>query len=151
MFLFLKAKSMHISVFSTSRIAAITVVALAFSGSAFAAGQDGQTVFKDPLTGQIRNPHAAEAKQLNDLRAAQRAAAVAERKASGAPQANVVNVLGNGIVQAFLDEESVSYSVVTRDAKGQLALECVTGATAAEETSSKPATTEAKEQQHEVQ
>jgi hypothetical protein len=151
MFLFLKAKTMHNSVFSISRIAAITAAALAFSGSAFAAGQDGQTVFKDPQTGQIRNPNAVEAKQLNDLRAAQRAAAVAERKASGAPQANVVNVLRNGIVQAFLDEESVSYSVVTRDANGQLALECVTGATAAEETSTKSATTEAKEQQHEVQ
>jgi hypothetical protein len=151
MFLFLKAKTMYNSVFSMSRIAAITAVVLACSGSAFAAGQDGQTVFKDPLTGQIRNPNAAEAKQLDDLRAAQRAAAAAQRKASGAPQANVVNVLRNGIVQAFLDEESVSYSVVTRDVEGQLALQCVTGATAAQETMSKPATTASKEQQHEVQ
>jgi hypothetical protein len=142
---------MYNSVFSINRIAAITAVALAFSGTAFAAGQDGQTVFKDPLTGEIRNPRAAEAKQLNDLRAAQRAAAVAERKASGAPQANVANVMRNGIVQAYLDEESISYSVVTRDAKGDLALHCVTGTTAEEETSTTPATTVSKEHQHEVQ
>jgi hypothetical protein len=142
---------MYNSVFSISRIAAITAVALAFSGSAFAAGQDGQTVFKDPQTGQMRSPRAAEAKELNDLRAAQRAAAVAERKASGAPQANVANVVRNGIVQAYLDEESISYSVVTRDANGQLALDCVTGATAAAETTTKPVTTVSKEHQHEVQ
>ena len=140
-------------VFLMSRMAAIAALALApsLSGSAVAAGQDEQTVFKDPQTGQIRNPTAAEAKQLNDLRAAQRAAAAVERKASGAPQANVVNVLKNGIVQAFLDEESVSYSVMTRDANGKLALQCVTGATAAKDTMSNPATTESKEHQHEVQ
>ena len=147
-YLFLKAKTMH-NLFSMSRVVALA--ALALSGSAFAAGQDGQTVFKDPLTGQLRNPNAAEAKQLNDLRAAQRAAAAAERKASGAPQANVANLQKNGVVQAFLDEESISYSVMKRDANGQLVLECVTGATAAKETMSTPATIESKEHQHEVQ
>jgi hypothetical protein len=151
MFLFLKVQTMRNPMFSISRSAAIAAVALAACGSAFAAGQEGQTVFKDPLTGQLRNPTASEAKQLNELRAAQRAAAVAERKASGAPQANVVNVLRNGIVQAYLDEESVSYSVVTRDADGQLALQCVTGATAAKETLSNSPSTVSKEPQHEVQ
>jgi hypothetical protein len=139
---------MH-NLFSMSRVVALA--ALALSGSAFAAGQDGQTVFKDPLTGQLRNPNATEAKQLNDLRAAQRAAAAAERKASGAPQANVAKLQKNGVVQAFLDEESISYSVMKRDANGQLVLECVTGATAAKETMSTPATIESKEHQHEVQ
>src|SRR4051794_38307599 len=105
MFLFLKAKTMHNTVVSISRLAAIAALALASSGPAFAAGQDGQTVFKDAQTGQLRNPNAAEAKELNELRAAERAAAAAERKASGAPQANVANVLKNGIVQAYLDEE----------------------------------------------
>jgi hypothetical protein len=149
MFLFLKAKTMHNSVFSMSRVVAIATLAL--SGSAFAAGQDGQTVFKDPQTGKLRNPTATEAKQLNDLRAAQRAAAAAERKATFAPQANVASLQRNGVVQAFLDEESISYSVMTRDASGQLVLQCVTGATAAKETMSIPATTESKEHQHEVQ
>jgi hypothetical protein len=140
---------MHTTVFSMRHVAAIAVLAL--SGSAFAAGQDGQTVFKDPQTGKLRNPTATEAKQLNDLRAAQRAAAAAERKASGAPQANVATLQSNGVVQAFVDEESISYSVMTRDANGKLVLQCVTGATAANETISNPATIESKEHQHEVQ
>jgi hypothetical protein len=140
---------MHNTVMRMSRVAAIAVLAL--SGAASAAGQDAQTVVKDPLTGQLRNPNAAEAKQLNDLRAAQRAAAVNERKASGAPQANVIKLQKNGVVQAFLDEESISYSVMTRDANGQLVLQCVTGETAAKETMSTPATTQSKEHEHEVQ
>lgn len=149
MYIFLKAKTMQNTVFSMCRVVAIA--ALALSGSAFAAGQDAQTVVKDPLTGKLRNPNAAEAKQLNDLRAAQRAAAVNERKASGAPQANVVNLQKNGAVQVFLDEDSISYSVMTRDANGQLVLQCVTGETAAKETMSTPATTPSKEHEHEVQ
>lgn len=63
--------------------------------------QSGQTAFKDPVTGKFRNPTALEAKQLNDLRAAQRATAVAARKASGAPQANVVRLQQNDIVAAL--------------------------------------------------
>jgi hypothetical protein len=140
---------MHNTVFSMRHVAAIA--ALALCGSAFAAGQEGQTVFKDPLTGTLRNPTATEAKQLNELRAAQRAAGAAERKAAGAPQANVASLQKNGVVQAFLDEESISYSVMTRDANGELALQCVTGATAAKETMSTPATIVSKEHQHEVQ
>jgi hypothetical protein len=145
---FLKAKTMHNTVFSMCRVVAIA--ALALSGSAFAAGQDTQTVVKDPLTGKLRNPNAAEAKELGDLRAAQRATAVNERKASGAPQANVANLQKNGVVQAFLDEESISYSVMTRDANGELVLQCVTGETAAKKTMSTPATTQSKEHEHEV-
>ncbi|MDB5907766.1 MAG: hypothetical protein JWP34_1880 [Massilia sp.] len=149
MYILLKDKTMHNTVFSMRHVVAIA--ALALSGSAFAAGQDGQTVFKDPQTGKLRNPTAEEAKQLNDLRAAQRAAGANERKASGAPQANVARLQANGVVQAFVDEESISYSVMTRNAAGELVLQCVTGATAAKEVMSTPATTESKEHQHEVQ
>lgn len=137
------------TVFSICRVAAIATLAL--SGSAFAAGQEAQTVFKDPVTGKLRNPTATEAKQLNDLRSAQRAAAVAARKASGAPQANVANLQKNGAVQVYTDEDSISYSVMTRDAAGELVLQCVTGASAAKTTMSTPATTHSKEHQHEIQ
>jgi hypothetical protein len=89
------------------------------------------------------------AQQLNVARRPR--AAAAERKAAGAPQANVANLQKNGVVQAFLDEDSISYSVMTRDADGKLVLQCVTGATAAKETMSIPATIESKEHQHEVQ
>lgn len=132
----------------------VAIAALALTGSAFAAGQDsqaGQTVHKDPLTGKIRNATAAEAKKLNDLRAADRAAQKAARTAAGAPAAGVVRLQQNGIVAAHVDEELVMYSVMRRSADGKLEHDCVHGKTAAESTLAHPVTTHSKEHQHEVQ
>lgn len=140
---------MHIPVFTLRSVAAIA--ALAFAGSAFAAGQDGQTVHKDQRTGKLRNATAAEAKQLNDLRAADRDAQKAARKASGAPAAGVVRLQQNGIAAAYVDEESVSYSVMRRTADGKLELDCINGKTAAESAMNTPVTTHSEEHQHEVQ
>lgn len=142
---------MHILRF-TLRSAAIA--ALALTGSAFAAGQDGQAsqvVGKDPVTGKIRNATAAEAKQLNELRAADMAAQKAARKAAGAPETGVARVQRNGIVAAHVDEESVSYSVVRRAADGKLEADCIQGKTAAEAALNNPVTTHAEEHQHDVQ
>jgi hypothetical protein len=140
---------MHTPGFTLRSIVAIA--ALALTGSAFAAGQDGQTVFKDPRSGKVRNATAAEAKQLNDLRAAERAAEKAARKAAGLPEANVVRMQSNGILAVDLDEESVVHSVVRRTADGKLEAECVHGKSAAESTLNHPVTTHSKEHQNEVQ
>jgi hypothetical protein len=140
---------MHKPVFRVRQVAVIA--ALALSASAWAAGSDGQTVFKDPQSGQVRNPTADEAKELNDLRAAQRAAAVNERRVSGAPPANIATLQPNGAVRAFLDEDSISYSVMTRNSAGELALQCVTGADAASNAMSTAGATKSKEHQHDVQ
>lgn len=130
---------------------AVAIVALAFAGSAAAAGQDGQTVHKDPRTGKIRNATALEAKQLNDLRAAERAARNAERKAAGAPATGVVRLQQNGIAAAHVDEDSMMYSVMRRNADGKLEHDCVHGKHAAETTLTNPVSTHAKEHQNEVQ
>ena len=137
---------MHIPVLTLRSI--IAVAALALTGSAFAAGQ---TVHKDPRTGKIRNATAAEAKQLNDLRAADRAAQKAAREAAGGPATGVVRLQQNGIVAAHVDEESIVYSVMRRTADGKLEAECVHGKTAAEATLNHPVTTHSKEHQHDVQ
>jgi hypothetical protein len=132
----------------------IAIAALALTGSAFAAGQDGQagqTVTKDPRTGKIRNATAAEAKQLNDLRAADIAAQKAARKAAGAPATGVVRLQQNGIAAAFVDEEEVLYSVMRRNPDGQLELDCIQGKTAAESALTNPVATHSEERQHEVQ
>ena len=132
----------------------VAIAALMLAGSAFAAGQDGQagqTVHKDPVTGKIRNATAAEAKELNDLRAADRAAKKAERLATGAPAAGIARLQQNGIVAAYVDEESVSYSVVRRNADGKLEQDCVDGKTAAESALTNPVTKHSEEHQHEVQ
>ena len=140
---------MHTPVFTLRSVVAIA--ALALTGSAFAAGQEGQTVAKDQRTGKLRNATAAEAKQLNELRAADRAAQKAARAASGAPAAGVARLQQNGIVAAHVDEESVSYSVVHRTADGKLEADCIHGKTAAETALTNPVTKHSEEHQHEVQ
>ncbi len=134
---------------------AVAVAALALSGTAFAAGQEGQvgqTVAKDPHTGKIRNATAAEAKQLADMRAADMAAQKAARQAAGAPATGVVRLQQNGIVAAYVDEESISYSVVRRGADGKLERDCVQGKAAAEASLGNPVTTtHSEEHEHEVQ
>lgn len=129
----------------------VAIAALALAGSAFAAGQEGQIVAKDPVTGKIRNATAAEARQLNELRAADRAAQKAARQAAGAPAAGVARLQQNGIVAAHVDEESVSYSVVHRGADGKLEADCIHGKTAAEAALTNPVTKHSEEHQHEVQ
>jgi hypothetical protein len=142
---------MHILRFT---LRSAVIAALALSASAYAAGQDGQssqTVAKDPVTGKIRNANAAEAKQLQELRAAEIAARKAERKAAGLPETGVVRLQSNGVAAAHVDEESVSYSVVRRNADGKLEADCVQGKTAAEAALSNPVTTHSEEHQHDVQ
>ena len=143
---------MHTPAFSLRSI--VAMAALALTSSAFAAGQDGQadqTVHKDPRTGQLRNATAAEAKQLNDLRAADRAAKKAARLATGAPAAGVARLTSKGIVAAYVDEDSVSYSVVRRNADGKLEQECIDGKAAAVSALNNPVTAHSEEHQHEVQ
>jgi hypothetical protein len=143
---------MHTPAFTLRSV--VAMAALALAGSAFAAGQEeqaGQTVHKDPVTGKIRKASAAEAKQLNDLRAADLAARKAARKAAGAPATGVVRLQQNGIAAAFVDEELTSYSVVRRNADGKLDADCVQGKSAAEATLGKSVTTHSEEHQHEVQ
>lgn len=135
-----------------SRMSLAAIAALAMSGSAFAAGQEGQTVFKDAATGQLRNPTAAQAKELNDKHAADRAAKGLARQSKTRVPVGAAVRQANGIVRGEPDEESISYSVMTRNAAGELVLQCVTGATAVNETLSTTAsTTASKEHQHEVQ
>ena len=138
---------------------AAAIAALALSGSAFAADQQGMSVVKDAATGQLRAPTADEAAQLQAIRAQQRAAATAAAAnrsglsrgaaaaATVAPGTTIQHA--NGAVEMTVDPESVSYSVMTKDADGKLVLQCVTGATAAEKAMSTPAT-QSKEHQHDV-
>lgn len=130
---------------------AVAIAALAFAGSALAAGQEGQTVAKDKHTGKLRNATAAEVQQLNELRKAERAAMKAARAASGAPATGVARLQQNGVVAAHVDEESMMHTVVRRTADGKLEAECAHGAHAAETALSTPVSTHAKEHQNEVQ
>lgn len=129
----------------------VAVMAMTIAGSALAAGQESQIVAKDQRTGKLRNATAAEAKQLNELRAAERAAAKAERAAAGEPEAGVARLQQNGIVAAHVGEESMMYTVVHRTADGKLEANCVHGKHNAESSTSTPVSKHAKEHQNEVE
>ena len=137
--------------------AAAAIAALALSGAAVAAGQQGMSVVKDAATGQLRAPTADEASQLQALGAQQRAAASTPNRGALARGATAAATLApgttiyhaNGAVEMTVDPESVSYSVMTKEADGNLALQCVTGATAADKAMSTPAT-QSKEHQHDA-
>lgn len=139
--------------------AAAAIAALALSGPAFGAGQQGMTVVKDPVTGQLRGPTAEEAAQLNALAAQGKAVAAPGKNSRKAAAAGIApetapgttTYYADGTVEMTVDPEMVSYSVMTKGADGKLVLQCVTGASAATKAMSTPATTDSKEHQHDAQ
>jgi hypothetical protein len=141
---------------------AAAIAALALSGAAFAAGQQGISVVKDAATGEMRAPTAEEAQQLRNMRIQQKAAATAaaaarSRLARGAvapaaaplPPGTVIRH-PNGMDEIIMDPESISFAVATRDANGNTVMQCVTGATAAAKAVANPVTTHSEEHQHDV-
>jgi hypothetical protein len=101
-----------------------------------AAPASGMVVFVDPLTGQIRQPDAAEIGELTaagagNVRAAARTAAPASLTTFNGP---------GGAVGVMLGDDSLSYSVVTRTPGAKFAEDCVTGEKAASALASKGAT-----------
>ena len=77
-------------------------------------------VVKDPQTGELRAPTAAEAAALKALPAAKPAP-----KAGVAGQKTTVEKLLSGRVRAKLGPEYMRYSVVTKNPDGSLSYDCV--------------------------
>jgi hypothetical protein len=107
----------------------VAMAALTLSGSAFAAGQEGMQVVRDATTGELRAPNAAEYQAL------QAQAAQSQSKRGMAAPAAASMVVGTkarkGTTAYAVPEESVVYSVMTRNADGTLDHQCVTGEHAA--------------------
>jgi hypothetical protein len=101
--------------------------------------QSGMIVVRDPQTGQLRAPTAAESRAL----AAQGPSAGIRAQ----PEPALVTHPG-GSRQVRLGERGLVYSVVTRDADGKLAGQCVQGAAAADKAVHAPASAQHKEHHH---
>lgn len=91
----------------------------------------GMRVVKDPVSGQLRAPTAEEAATLDNAGAGR-----AQRRA---PRGLVTGKLNpaavkhaDGTVEQELDESSLSYTVMTRNADGSTSMVCVTGTAAAD-------------------
>lgn len=102
-------------------------------------GQDGMVVVRDPQTGQMRAPTAAELQAL-------RQAAPAAPRTQAAPK---MAVGPDGRRQVQLGERGLVYSVATRDGEGKLARHCVEGEAAAGRALAQPAPASHKEHRHE--
>jgi hypothetical protein len=135
--------SLHIAQGRIGLAAALALAAMI--GSPAAQAQVAQQVAKDPATGQIVAPTAAQSRSLTATRA------VAPRglitgKISPQPIQHA-----NGTVEQELDESSLQYTVVVRNADGKLETDCVTGQEAADAIiQSKKVTKAAKERNYET-
>jgi hypothetical protein len=109
--------------------------------SAGAAEQPGMVVARDPQTGQLRAPTAAELKALRQ----QGEASMMGKAAVEAPTAVTRT---DGVRQVRLGERGMVYSVVTRDADGKLVRKCVQGEQAAQEAIKPGATSGEREHNH---
>jgi len=104
-----------------------------------AAGQQGMVVVRDPQTGELRAPTAAEAAALHSQ------AGLARK----APAQRVESVGPAGSRKVQLGKSALVYNVVTRDADGKLADQCVSGESAAHAAMHQPIP--AKETNHETE
>jgi hypothetical protein len=96
------------------------------------AQEAGMKVVKDPQTGELRAPTADEFKKMQ---AQENAARSAKKKNLGilthTEEPKLVRHRRGGL-KMELTEDSMVYSVLTRNADGSLAMQCVTGADAAQ-------------------
>lgn len=94
----------------------------------------GLRVFKDPVTGQLRAPTHEEVRalQLKEAQAKSARTVAAGRVGMVSRTVPVLVQRADGSRKLELTEESLSYSVVTRNADGSLDMSCVTGADTAE-------------------
>lgn len=126
-------------------LGAFAAAALSLPLAASAAGQEGMIAVRDPQTGQLRAPTAAE---LATLRA--QGAAMQQPALKTAPAAVVRRA--DGTLQKQLGEDAMVYTVVTRDAAGKLQRHCVEGEDAANAaTLEAPAASNHKEHNHETE
>jgi hypothetical protein len=100
---------------------------LALAGALPMAAQAGEEmrVVRDPETGQLRAPNAAEARALDRAAARLRGATTSSTAEPAAPQ---VRVLPSGALSADLDESTLMYSVARTNEDGSLDRFCVQGA-----------------------
>ncbi|MBX9869208.1 MAG: hypothetical protein K2X63_05370 [Burkholderiaceae bacterium] len=125
------ARSLRHCLGAALSVASVAIVAL-LCGSSAMAQEAGMKVVKDPQTGELRAPTADEFKKMQ---AQENAARSVKKKNLGilthTEEPKLVRHRRGGL-KMELTEDSMVYSVLTRNADGSLAMQCVTGADAAQ-------------------
>lgn len=112
----------------SSPLAAACAVAALLAASAASAA----TVARDPVTGELRAPTAAEAQALSQPATGRGAVKAAAPRGLLTGRINPQPVQhADGSVEHEMDESTLSFSVATRNADGSISQQCVTGADAA--------------------
>jgi hypothetical protein len=112
-------------------LAALFAALMMHQAAAHAAGQEGLVVVRDPQSGQVRAPTAAELKALGP-------APVTTLRAQ-VPLSSLVVTKPGGARALRLGERGQVFSVVSRTPDGQLAEQCVQGEEAASQALAQPA------------
>jgi len=111
---------------------ALAVVALVMSSPASAGdASPGMRVFKDPISGELRAPTAEEAAALEGAGSAKGLRRTPRGLLTGKVNPPSVTY-PDGTIGQELDESSLAYTVMTRNADGTTSMVCVTGAEAAD-------------------
>ena len=106
-------------------VAVFALTALGASTTA-QAQQSAMRMAKDPVTGQLRAPTAAENAELDALALTQKAAQLKRRvREAGAAPAEVT--YPDGTVEMKMDEESYMYTVAVRNDDGTITMQCLPG------------------------
>ena len=112
--------------------AALAAAAVFTSPAAYAVDETpGMRVFKDPETGLLRAPTAAEAAALDAASNSMRAVRQAPRGLLTGKVSPGSVTYADGTVSQELDEASLSYTVLKRNPDGTTETVCVTGTDAA--------------------
>ena len=114
--------------------AALAAVVAGLTPGAQAAEQaPSARVFKDPVSGELRAPTAAEASALEAAGKSLKAQRQAPARGLVTGRINPGQIKhADGTIQQELDESSLSHTVMTRKADGALEMVCVTGSEAAD-------------------
>jgi len=113
---------------ASAPLAAAVLAAACVAAPAFAAGESGMTVTRDPETGQLRAPTAEELKALNATR----------KPATSPAKAGVQVQHPDGSVSMTLGDEHLMYSVARVNAQGKVERVCVQGAEASQQAMKSP-------------
>jgi hypothetical protein len=117
-------------------LAGVALAIAALTTGPAMAGDDsaGMRVVRDPVTGQVRAPTHEEFKAMQDEEKAAKAVSRSAVSAPADPAATASKVRrADGSLGMRVGESFLSFAVVTRKTDGSLAMDCVTGADAAEQ------------------
>ena len=106
-------------------VATAMALAMSLSVPMAASAADAMRVVRDPATGELRSPTAAEAAAYQAAEAQLRASKMSSAQLAAKAAGPVEITHPDGAVEMKLDEDSMMFSVVSSNAEGTLNFNCL--------------------------